>query len=379
MANAIYVPANGQQFESYWKSHPEYRYKNFDIKHFTDQSMFKHNYILTNAYYNVERQNTNIREVFTIPDDVKIWGDSGGFQIGSFGKKGKTIKISVSSILVWLEANADVGMNVDIPPWFVNFNSSIKQSIENFNLFEDYRQNYRMKLYNILHGTNLQEINTWYNAVKNFNFNGWAIGIKPSNNIFLQLLGYLVLHENDALNLKDSCHFFGMSSIQNMISLSMLANNFDTDVTFDSSSFNMGSRMRAYYLPMSVRNFVMFGRDNNRKMSNLPCNCPVCRNTTIQEMYSQDLWYTPILLSLHNLYQFVEVNKMINIVSKDYEVFEEFAKSVNEFKLYNMLDRILKDYNNGTTCNDLYEKYKYESIFIQEQTNNIKRNLTAFV
>lgn len=378
MADAIYVPANGQQFEGYWRTKPDYLYKDrYDLRHFTEKSFFKYDYSLTNAYYNVERSNNNIRDVFRYPTETKILVDSGGFQIATFNMKGKPISIQPLDILRWIENNATIGMNLDVP-LFGNFESSIKQSLENFNLFQEYRTNYNFKLYNVLHGRNLSEIESWYKQVKNFNFDGWAIGIKPSDNVFLQVVGYLVLHQNGAKDLLNNCHFFGMSSIQNMITLAMLSDHFGTDITFDSSSFNMGSRMRAYYLPGSVRNFAMFGRDNPKKLERLPCNCPVCRNVTVSEMYAQDVWYTPVMLSLHNLYQFVEVNKSINCMVKDPEVFLEFANSVGEKKLVTFINQVLQDFDSHN-YQHVYNGFKYDNGFTMEKpTVGSNSNMVSF-
>ncbi|MFA5432863.1 MAG: hypothetical protein WC319_08335 [Candidatus Paceibacterota bacterium] len=358
---SIYVPANGQQFENYWKNHPELEFNGYDIKYFTEKSAFQHDHALVNAYYNIDIE--NVRKTYGYPSNLKLLVDSGGFQIASFTRKGKPISIQPIDILRWIEKNADIGMNLDEP--VVNdFDTSLKRSLENFQIFQNSRENYNFKLYNILHGHNLTQIKNWYNAVKEFDFDGWAIGIKPSSNVFLQTLGYMVLHENNAKNLLNNIHFFGMSSIQNMLALAMLSHHFNTKITFDSSTFNMGSRTRMYYLPMSARYFLLFGRNKQKLMKTLPCNCPYCRNTNIDFMYSQDNQLVPIIISLHNLYQFVEVNKTINALVDDYDALLKYARSLNETKTVITMQNFLNDYNQHG-YQKTYNDYKKSGIFIE--------------
>jgi len=372
---AIYVPANGQQFESYWKVQPDLTYHGFDIRHFTEKSFFRYKYSLTNAYYNLTRKIIDVRSCFRYPTDEIVIGDSGGFQIAANKRKGKTMDIEPMAILRWMESNVNIGMNLDMPLWG-SFQESLKWSKENFGLFQSSRSNYDMKLYNIQHGRNLSEIRTWYDMAKEFQFDGWAIGIKPSNNVLLQLLGFVYLHEHDALNLKNGVHFFGVSGVQNMIALAILSEHFGMDITFDSSSFNMGSRIRAYYLPWSVRNFASFGRNQKKIMTKLPCNCPVCQNTTVEELYNQETPLTPVLLSLHNLYQFITVNNEINCMAKDPEVLMEYARSINEQKLTSIVYDFLTRYDSVGYL-DTYNKFKYEQMFVQR--HNRKFNLTGYV
>src|SRR5271157_661907 len=188
-----------------------------------------------------------------------------------------------------------------------------------------------MMMYNILHGRNLREIETWYDAAKTFNFDGWAIGTKGG--IYKQISAFLVLQEQDALNLKDSVHFFGTSNLQSMIALSMVAKHFDTAITFDSSSYSLVSKFRNWHFPLSVRNVANFGRNAKKSMKAIPCTCPVCIHATINDIYSQTNYAAHLLIALHNLYQFVETNRIIGIMSDDEEVLADYAKSKKEREL----------------------------------------------
>lgn len=375
MKNAIYVPASGGQFEYHWRTWPDFEYNGYDLRYFTNKSMFKCSHLLANAYTNLKIPNS--REIYRYPKSATLIGDSGGFQIATSAKKGNTVKISPLDILHWLESNVDIGMNLDIPAW-INFEKSLKDSIENFQIFENNRTNYNIKFYNVLHGNNLPQIEQWYDATKDFNFDGWALGIKPPSNVFMQALGFMVLHENNAKDLIDNVHFFGMSSLRNMLALSMIAKHFDCNITFDSSSFNMGSRTRMYYLPTSTRNSISFGRDTKPLIQKLPCHCPVCRVSNIRDMYDQTNGTLPgILICLHNLYQYVERNRLINIMSDDYNVLLEYAKSVDQENTVSVMQEVLNSYDK-IGYKKTYNEYKKRNIFLEKYKIPTEKNLASY-
>ena len=358
MSNAIFVPALIGESIPRWKS--SMLCGDHDLKFFTEKSFFKHCNLLTSAYYmigNVE----DFRTELGYPANGLLIGDSGGFQMASFAQKNKPIDVTPLQILRWMESNTDISMNLDVPPWN-DFNASLKKSLENFTYFQDNRLNYGMKLYNILHGKTFNEMHTWYDAVKDFNFDGWAYGVKPADNIYLQALGYMLLNERDAPHIKTNFHMFGVSGIKNMLGLSMIANHFDSDITFDSSSYGLGMRIRRFHFPYDIRHGIEFGRDAKKTMFSIPCNCPVCRNITINDLYNQESQITGSLLSLHNLYQYTEVNRMINaIVSDDYAL-DEYSKSVGEYDTVLNMRRMLSDYeSHGTDV--VYNNYKHLMIF----------------
>jgi hypothetical protein len=260
-----YVPAIGDNLILQWTKNTQYKDRGF---RFFDKgtSFFDHNMLLTSAYYRIQQNDTNHRSIINYPDDTVIIGDSGGFQIMSFGKKGKQVDVTPIQVLRWLESNTDIGMNLDVPP-VLDFNKAIKMSVENFRLFESSRENYNFHLYNVLQGRTLSQIDEWYKAVCNFSFDGWAIGVHPSTNIYLKLIAYLYLIENGESNVTQNCHFFGVSGIENMISLSMISRKLGSSITFDSSSWSWGQRFRDYCYSTT---YWTIARNRIHRISELP-------------------------------------------------------------------------------------------------------------
>ena len=97
-------------------------------------------------------------------------------------------------------------MNLDFP-LLDNFNHSLSHSVENFGVFESSRNNYDIMLCNVLHGRNKKELETWYKSVCNFDFDGWAIGVKPADNIYLQLYAYYYCIQMALKDLKTTVTF----------------------------------------------------------------------------------------------------------------------------------------------------------------------------
>jgi tRNA-guanine family transglycosylase len=370
---AIFVPAvSGSVRGHFWKKN--YVYNDHDVKFFTDKSYYKYNFALTSTYYEFENNTKNFRKEYNYPDDYILLTDSGGFQVATFTRKNKPINITPMQTLRWMEDNADIAMNLDVPPWD-DFNASLKKSKENFAYFQKNRINYDMKLYNILHGKTLDEMKIWYHEVKEYNFDGWALGVRPADNVYLQVIGYMFLHEMNASHLNTNFHMFGISGIKNMLVMAMLSNHFDASLTFDSSSYDSGTRFRRFHFPKDIRFSTDFGRTAKKTMKTIPCNCPVCRHTSIDILYKQNGPEAYLLLPLHNLYQYIEVNRMVNALVTDEYAFEEYAKSVNEEKTINIVNQMFMDYNEIGVFRT-YDKYK-ELMTLREKIN-IPANMNSF-
>lgn len=335
MSDALYVPAIGDQTNSAWVRGLNFTGKDgktYDLKFFTDESHFQHNIALQSCYYGLfgvgRKAKGTFRDMIKYPKDKILMTDSAGFQIASFQTRGEECKVKPIDSLRWQEANADVGFNLDFPPTlhkvaeYKHFKWSLDESIKNFQLFQDERKNYEMKLLNVLHGETVSLMEEWYSAVKDFKFDGWAIGMKPPWDPMIQAMGFMFLWEKGEFK-KDSCkwvHFFGTSG-KHVVPTITYAAKFLPDrikVTYDSSSFNIGSMFRRYLMPYGIGPQLSFGETFvlNKELTTLPCDCPVCRTIgDVSRLNEKDL-PASILICLHNLYQYVIYNKVLNSLIK---------------------------------------------------------------
>lgn len=349
MSQAIYVPAIGEQFNSIWSRGIKYTGKDgkeYDMKVFTKDSHFQLPIMLQSAYYGINGVGKNslglYRDKMGIPKDKFLIGDSGGFQIATFAMRGEECKLTPLESLRWMEENCDVGMNLDVPPnldgnpSYEDFVKALDKSIINFKFFQDNRRNIAMKLLNVLHGETVALMDIWYAKVKDFTFDGWAIGMKPPFDPMIQALGFMYLWEKGEFD-KESCkwiHFFGTSGKHVVPTIVYAASKLKREipVTYDSSSYNIGAIYRTYYCPFDIGPHLSFGdkfQRVNPHLKVLPCACPVC--STVKDI--ADLNTTDIcagtLISLHNLYQYSSYNDILNALVTNKDQFLEYLKNIN--------------------------------------------------
>lgn len=142
-----------------------------------------------------------------------VIGDSGGFQLGT----GKISNVSEKAALdryatdpaqqvanwhatgfrertlEFLDLYCDYSMTLDMPLWAQNKNGSqlrnleveqlIQLSVENLRFFDDNRgRNHGKgtKFLSVLQGLDDASTDLWYNAVKSFDFEGWALAGEPA-------------------------------------------------------------------------------------------------------------------------------------------------------------------------------------------------------
>lgn len=334
---AIYIPAVGYTFWDKWKKNRRHR-ECYDLKWFSPRSFFCYPYALISAFYGKD-YDRYWRHKSGYPKDYLLITDSGGYQLIE-----NPSAIEPNASLRWQERNADVGFVLDVPPRKgSNFGDCLKKSVKNFQIFEQNRKNYDMKLYNVLQaGQNMNEMEMWYNAVKSFDFDGWCLS---ASSYKIQVQGYLMLHLEDARNLNGNFHLFGSTSMRTMFTMAMISHYFETPITFDSTSYTIGSRYREFLRPMNLKEPLSFGRNAKRIEVN-PCNCPVCSRVTLDDLYSQERdALAPLLLDLHNMYWTIEVNKKINNLVDNQEALEAYAQSVGELKTVQYVQDMLDEYD----------------------------------
>jgi hypothetical protein len=197
-----------------------------------------------------------------------ILGDSGGFQIGKgvikfdwdrfFEKKGDAdYKGSAdgvrNAILNWLEETADYSMILDIPTWAADpvnkertklngFNDALKGTLFNNDYFLANRKG-KTKFLNVLQGGNGTDADIWYDAVKHYPFEGWAMGGQNMRDAYLMLRRLITLRDEKLLEPgRDVIHFLGTSKLDWACVLTAVQRNLrehvnpNLTVTFDCAS-----------------------------------------------------------------------------------------------------------------------------------------------
>ena len=195
---------------------------------------------------------------------TRIIGDSGGYQVAT-GK----LKIENDGdrlrILRWLEANADIAMTLDVPPGGIgkeNFpyhstEECLEATIQNLEFFHKHRQRDRGTIFvNVIQGITPQESVDWYNAVKIYPFEGWAIAGPLRNDIYHLCRLIIMMHRDGELRGKRWFHVLGTNELGMAVMLTALQRavkqhlGHDIRFSFDTSTpFRLLASNQAFGFP----------------------------------------------------------------------------------------------------------------------------------
>ena len=159
-----------------------------------------------------------------------IVGDSGGYQIGKGvikfdwkdfeGNKANAVR---SNILNWLELTSDWAMTLDVPSWAADDLNSPKTGLKSFqdtldgtiynNKFFQKNRLGQTKFLNVLQGDDWETAQIWYDQVKNFEFEGWAMGGINMCDMEVMLRRLIIMRDEKKLEGKDWMHVLGTSQL----------------------------------------------------------------------------------------------------------------------------------------------------------------------
>ena len=210
----------------------------------------------------LDMDKVNDRDSMCVNRDRKfstIVGDSGGYQIGKGvikfdwkdfeGNKANAVR---SNILNWLELTSDWAMTLDVPSWAADDLNSPKTGLNSFqdtldgtiynNKFFQKNRLGQTKFLNVLQGDDWETAQIWYDQVKNFEFEGWAMGGINMCDMEVMLRRLIIMRDEKKLDGKDWMHVLGTSQLDWACFLTQVQrqvrkhinNNFT--ISFDSAS-----------------------------------------------------------------------------------------------------------------------------------------------
>jgi len=204
-------------------------------------------------------------------------GDSGGYQTATQNRLFNTDP-ERRAILDWLEAQADIAMTLDAPssPVIEKPNyayNSTKECLDATLIHLDYFANKRsrqsLKLLNVLHGNDQIEADAWYDAVKNYQFEGFAFAGILRNNIYEIVRRILIIYRENRLQRVSWIHVLGCGKLHTAVLLTVIQRaikahlNVDLRISFDTSSPFRNLRWgNAYTIPeFGTKQITMPTRD----------------------------------------------------------------------------------------------------------------------
>lgn len=194
-----------------------------------------------------------------------IIGDSGGYQIAS----GRLLISGDSDrlrILRWLENTADVAMTLDVPTGpvaknphlyrYKNVGDCLTDTLEHLKFFDANRKNPNTRFLNVLQGNTPTEADAWYDAIKVFDFEGWAFAGVLRHNFYELCRRILIMADEGQLEDKSWIHILGTCELDTAVLLTALQRainlhiNPQLRISYDTSSpFRMLAYNSVYTLP----------------------------------------------------------------------------------------------------------------------------------
>ena len=188
-----------------------------------------------------------------------IVGDSGGYQLGKGvikfdwkdfeGNKANKVR---SDILNWLELTSVWAMTLDVPTWAADDLNSPKTGLNSFqdtldgtiynNKFFQKNRLGQTKFLNVLQGDDWETAQIWYDAVKDFEFEGWAMGGINMCDMEVMLKRLIIMRDEKKLDGKDWMHVLGTSQLDWACFLTQIQRqvrkhiNENFTISFDSAS-----------------------------------------------------------------------------------------------------------------------------------------------
>lgn len=191
-------------------------------------------------------------------DDTILFGDSGGFQIATDKLKidwndPKNVDEVRLGILRFLEANCDIAATLDVPTFtigregfkFQTFQQCLDQTVDNLDFWMAHRDpEAKIRLLNVIQGRNEEEVDIWYNAVKDYKTEGWSFSSANSDCVYYMIRTALLLAKDGQINEnKKWIHVLGRTMPAVSVILTDLQNRIsdltgvDLQISYDSSSF----------------------------------------------------------------------------------------------------------------------------------------------
>ncbi len=363
--NFIYFPSLSSGASASWLLKNEYLTETvssrfYDKEHTPPQ--FYHPYFLLSAGHNYKE--FELRKKYGLEDSFVI-GDSGGYQIATGAIKWE--KSVRETIFKWLENNSDIALNLDIPPrkeYDGKFQECFDISLDNFKYFEQ-NQSGKTKFLTVLQGNSLEQYKFWYNAVKDFEFGGLAIGGCMHNLGRLIMVFAMLLEEKELEKKRNNyIHILGMSGLNDFLVIEMIQKFLNKkfgnklQLSTDSSSPNLATVFGQYYYDVNWDKYSFKSLHIHRELNDeieLACkfhSCPACEGRTYKDFQE---WKTKDYMHMthHNMFVYITAVKQIySLIDSPKDVLKDLLPN-DYYNLYNIIEQIFESDSPLAT----YKKY----------------------
>jgi hypothetical protein len=316
-----------------------------------NKNFYRHDALLFNFFHHKKLN----RESMKVPSDVNLIFDSGGFEVLSRRAKGLPCNINPLEVLRWEEESANIGLTLDLSPVNLQptgeggksvatnpkpitheeFTKRLEETCKNNDVFQDNRgqSKYNLKIYNVVHSGmgKIDSIDEWYERVKDFKFEGWALAPKPSFDVVKIAVDTMFLYDR---GVRENLHVLGISGFKVFPILAYIE-KYIKNISTDSFSYGVNTVVRKMMSPY----MDIFYKPSEHSYNKVPCLCPVCSNlNSVEDLYRTDVvGYS--LIGLHNHWTYINYVKYIEALVDNKEEYARFSRKYpNLEKALNFID-----------------------------------------
>jgi hypothetical protein len=269
----IYLPALQGPYLNYIGNPRERETKNVkneDLNFLNSRKLFCHKWALYSVGHVVKEKALNkpLKPMLRNRDrdDTLLFGDSGGYQIGTFVNPNPATAKERDDYYGWLKENTDLAMTIDVPPWMKgsSFNDCAVKTLEHL----DHLHNSKFanhKWLTVLQGQTREDALTWMDMMKGFHSYGWAFAGATNVQPFSIIERVLLLVEEGLISEERPwLHFLGHSDLPFYGFLTALQRGLRSQVSPNiqiscdtSSPLLMSAKFVSYYENYSISNMTM--------------------------------------------------------------------------------------------------------------------------
>ena len=274
-----------------------------------------HRKVAVSAYYALGMMRHNLRRQLDMDNEVTLFMDSGGYQLMT--KQFPAKPDDIITILRYQEKNgADIAATLDFP--FRPDQTSIWEGWRRIEITIKYaimalqnQEKHNMKLYAVIHGWDHLSAKKVAESLSKHDFDGYAMGAPEPKSYGMSTPNYLLkltqmIHGIKEVIGEKPLHVFGISNFAAIYLLAALGVS-----SFDSLKHLHLAKFRGYLLPNGLITYLGRGAQSRRKLSELPCSCPICSEVD-QKFLSANGSIQGALLALHNLIVTKNYVRLIN-------------------------------------------------------------------
>jgi len=294
-------------------------------------------------------------------EKAKVFIDSGGFQLAMGTVNPKKFDDKVA--LEWSEQNGDIFPILDRPvrgigKTFKNYEECLTKTIGSARYYTENRTRKDAVVLNVLQGGTFEEMEKWYQSVKDFKFEGWGIGGTAGSPQKVLTALLVLINNREFENERKLVHIFGVTSSSAMVFLRWMQvclnkQKINVQLTYDSTYWNRTTVFGGYFMTprwkgdpgmqqISVTNRQLVPDKNGdieidgemyrgipqdytnmSKEFKLPCvlDCPVCSdlkdtykfyNNYNEKTGSLQMHKFNIAMAFHNLYMQMVWDEQVN-------------------------------------------------------------------